>query len=42
MIYGIGTDLVALDRVEDLLARIGQRFVERELMPDASAKFLLE
>ncbi|MCX7197210.1 MAG: holo-ACP synthase [Proteobacteria bacterium] len=33
MIYGIGTDLVALDRVEDLLARFGQRFVDRVLMP---------
>ncbi|MCA3108107.1 MAG: holo-ACP synthase [Rhodocyclaceae bacterium] len=33
MIYGIGTDLVALDRVEGLLSRYGERFVERVLMP---------
>lgn len=33
MIYGIGTDLVALDRVERLLARFGDRFVARVLMP---------
>lgn len=33
MIYGIGTDLVALDRVEHLLARFGERFVDRVLMP---------
>jgi holo-[acyl-carrier protein] synthase len=33
MIYGIGTDLVALDRVERLIGRFGRRFVERVLMP---------
>lgn len=33
MIYGVGTDLVALDRVERLLARYGERFVRRVLMP---------
>jgi holo-[acyl-carrier protein] synthase len=33
VIYGVGTDLVALDRVERLLARFGQRFVDRVLMP---------
>lgn len=33
MIYGVGTDLVALDRVERLFARFGERFVERVLMP---------
>ncbi len=39
MIYGIGTDLVALDRVERLLARFGQRFVDRVLMPVEHATF---
>ncbi|MFN7751793.1 MAG: holo-ACP synthase [Pseudomonadota bacterium] len=33
MIYGVGTDLVSLDRVERLLARFGERFVNRVLMP---------
>lgn len=33
MIYGIGTDLVSLDRVERLLARFGERFAHRVLMP---------
>ena len=33
MIYGVGTDLVALDRVERLLAKFGDRFVGRVLMP---------
>lgn len=33
MIYGIGIDLVALDRVETLLARWGARFAGRVLMP---------
>ena len=39
MIYGIGTDLVALDRVEGLLARYGERFVERVLMPAERAAY---
>jgi holo-[acyl-carrier protein] synthase len=39
MIYGIGTDLVALDRVERLLARFGDRFVERVLMPEEREAF---
>ena len=39
MIYGIGTDLVALDRVEHLLARFGERFVDRVLMPDERVAF---
>lgn len=33
MIYGVGIDLVALGRVEALLARWGARFTARVLMP---------
>ncbi len=39
MIYGIGTDLVALDRVERLLERFGERFVARVLMPVERAAY---
>jgi len=39
MIYGIGTDLVALDRVERLLAKFGDRFVERVLIPAERVAF---
>ncbi|MBC7779949.1 MAG: holo-ACP synthase [Proteobacteria bacterium] len=39
MIYGIGTDLVALERIERLLARFGKRFVDRVLMPAERVAF---
>ncbi|CAN5193420.1 holo-ACP synthase [soil metagenome] len=34
MIYGIGTDVVRMDRIESTLERFGRRFVERLLMPE--------
>ena len=34
MIYGIGTDIVVISRVRDLLARWGDRFPRRVLGPD--------
>ena len=39
MIYGIGTDLVLVRRVEDLLARYGDRFARRILGPDEMVEF---
>lgn len=34
MIYGIGTDIVAVARMRDALARHGERFAQRLLHPD--------
>jgi len=34
MIYGIGTDILRLDRVEAVYARFGDRFAERLLLPE--------
>ena len=34
MIYGIGTDIVEVARIEDLIARYGERFARRVLGPD--------
>lgn len=34
MIYGVGTDILRLDRVADVYERFGQRFVERLLLPE--------
>jgi holo-[acyl-carrier protein] synthase len=34
MIYGIGTDIVLIARIRDLLARWGERFPRRVLGPD--------
>lgn len=34
MIYGIGTDVVLVRRIQDLLARYGDRFARRVLGPD--------
>lgn len=34
MIYGIGTDVVRIDRIESAYARFGERFVERLLLPE--------
>jgi holo-[acyl-carrier protein] synthase len=39
MIHGIGTDIVMVGRVEDLLARYGERFARRVLGPDELAEF---
>lgn len=39
MIYGIGTDIVLLERVEDLFRRYGERFARRILGPDELAEF---
>ena len=39
MIFGIGTDLVQIARVERTLARFGDHFVERLLMPAERAAF---
>jgi holo-[acyl-carrier protein] synthase len=39
MIFGIGTDVVRLDRIEAAYARHGERFVQRLLMPEEEAAF---
>lgn len=39
MIFGIGTDIVVIARIEDLLARHGDRFARRVLGPDELAEF---
>ncbi|MEM9057058.1 MAG: holo-ACP synthase [Pseudomonadota bacterium] len=39
MIFGIGTDLVRLSRIEKAYARFGERFVERLLLPEELALF---
>ena len=39
MIYGVGTDIVEIARVERALARFGERFVERILTPGERARF---
>lgn len=38
MIYGIGTDLLRIDRVERIWARHGQRFANKLLMPEEHAQ----
>jgi len=40
MIYGIGTDIVQISRVEAALARSGERFAEKILGPQELDKFL--
>lgn len=40
MIYGIGTDIVQVARIERLLARWGDRFARRVLGPDELAEFV--
>jgi len=40
MIYGIGTDIIQISRVESALARHGDRFAQRILGPDEYAKYL--
>lgn len=39
MIFGIGTDVVQLDRIEATLARFGEHFVQRLLLPEEEAQF---
>ncbi len=39
VIFGIGTDVVRLDRIEAAYARHGERFVARLLMPEEQAAF---
>jgi holo-[acyl-carrier protein] synthase len=39
VIYGIGTDIVEVKRIRDLLARYGERFARRVLGPDELAEF---
>jgi len=41
MIFGIGTDVVSLDRVEGVYARHGEHFVKRLLMPEEEVGFRL-
>ena len=38
-IYGIGTDIVQISRIEAALARNGERFAERILGPEEMVKF---
>jgi holo-[acyl-carrier protein] synthase len=39
MIHGIGTDVVQLQRIEQVYARHGEHFVRRLLMPEEEAAF---
>ncbi|MDB5796667.1 MAG: holo-ACP synthase [Paucimonas sp.] len=39
MIYGIGTDIIQISRIEGALARNGERFAERVLGQDELDKF---
>ncbi len=39
MIYGIGTDIIRIDRVAAALARNGERFAEKILGPEELEKF---
>jgi holo-[acyl-carrier protein] synthase len=39
MIFGIGTDVLEIRRVEEAYQRFGQRFAERLLMPEELAAF---
>ncbi len=39
MIFGIGTDILRIDRVERTWKRFGDRFVKRLLLPDELAGF---
>lgn len=39
MIYGIGTDIVQISRIEDALARHGDRFAEKVLGPQELEKY---
>jgi len=39
LIFGIGTDIVQIDRVESVYRRFGERFVTRLLLPDEFLEF---
>ena len=39
MIFGIGTDILRIDRVEKAYKRFGQHFVDRVLMPEEMTLF---
>ncbi|HEX8786068.1 MAG TPA: holo-ACP synthase, partial [Telluria sp.] len=39
MIYGIGTDIVQISRVEAAVARSGERFAEKILGPEELVKY---
>ncbi len=39
MIYGIGTDILRVERVEAIFSRFGERFAERLLMPEELVQF---
>ena len=39
MIFGVGTDIVELLRVQQTYERFGERFVERLLMPEERERF---
>lgn len=39
MIYGIGTDIIQISRIEDALARHGERFAEKVLGPQELEKY---
>ncbi|GAB3547240.1 holo-ACP synthase [Noviherbaspirillum agri] len=39
MIYGIGTDIIQMSRIEAALARHGERFAEKVLGPDELEKY---
>lgn len=39
MIFGIGTDILRIDRVAGTYARFGQHFVDRILLPEELAHF---
>lgn len=39
MIYGIGTDVVRLDRIEATLSRFGEHFVQRLLLPEEEVQY---
>ncbi len=40
MIYGVGTDLIRVARIEEVLARHPTRFAERLLHPDELAQYM--
>jgi holo-[acyl-carrier protein] synthase len=39
VIFGIGTDVVRLARIEDTLSRFGEHFVRRLLLPEEEAQY---
>lgn len=39
MIFGIGTDVIRLDRIEATLAQFGEHFVRRLLLPEEEAQY---